>query len=716
MRYDIMIAILIFYPMVGALVSYLVGLKWKNARNLVVNIVTISEFALTAFTVLSAYGMVSRFVEVMASGPSTAEYMPVIIGNYMDFALEIPAVCGLGLHFTLDGFRFVYALVVTFMWMMVTLLCPEYFKKYRNRNRFYAFLLVTLGATMGVFLSTDFFTTFIFFEIMSLTSYVWVAHDEKPEAMKAAETYLGISVIGGMVMLMGIFMLWDAVDTLAFDEIINGIMFGYGSMVELPGQVIAAGVCILFGFAVKAGAFPVHIWLPKAHPVAPAPASALLSGVLTKTGIFGIVAVTVLIFQYTNWFGYVLLAVAVVTMLLGALLALFSVDLKRVLACSSLSQIGFILTGVAVLAVSHGSNVLAARGALIYMVNHSILKLVLFMAAGVIYMNTHKLNLNDIKGFGRKKPLLNIVFLTGVLGISGIPFFNGYVGKTLIHEGMLEVTSIPGIVEILYLFAGGCTLAYMLKLYICIFIEKNNDAEKQAEFDAKKKYMNFGSAFALIGSAIVIPVIGVIPNVTADFIMDVGQKFFQVGLLEHEVHYFAFHNMKGSLVSIAIGCILYYALVRVCLTNKNAEGKAEYADVWPKWLDLENLIYRPIFIRFIPFLCGVICRCLDSMVDFFVVGLRKTVYKDSEIPHELPEGNPLTHALAIVLDKIVWVLNKTFCKKKPIRKSFEHILAVRWEEQAENNQIIGRSLSYGLFLFCVGLVLTIIYLMWVILK
>ena len=297
MRYDIMIAILIFYPMVGALISYLVGLKWKNARNLVVNIVTISEFALTAFTVLSAYGMVSRFVEVMASGPSTAEYMPVIIGNYMDFGLEIPAVCGLGLHFTLDGFRCVYALVVTFMWMMVTLLCPEYFKKYRNRNRFYAFLLITLGATMGVFLSTDFFTTFIFFEIMSLTSYVWVAHDEKPEAMKAAETYLGISVIGGMVMLMGIFMLWDAIGTLAFNEIINGIMFEYGSLVELPGQVIAAGICILFGFCVKAGAFPVHIWLPKAHPVAPAPASALLSGILTKTGIFGIVAVTVLIFN-----------------------------------------------------------------------------------------------------------------------------------------------------------------------------------------------------------------------------------------------------------------------------------------------------------------------------------------------------------------------------------------------------------------------------------
>lgn len=714
MRYDILIAILIFYPMVGALISYLIGLKSKTARNLVANLVAISEFAVAAFTVFSGYGLVNLFVSSLAAENQTIS--PVVMGTFMDFQLNLPEICGMGLHFTLDGFRCVYVLVVSFMWMMVTILCPEYFVKHHNRNRFYTFLLVTLGATMGVFLSTDFFTTFVFFEIMSLTSYVWVAQEEKPEALKAAETYLGISVIGGMVMLMGIFMLWDSIGTVTFAVIAQEIMFEYGTVTELPGQVIAAGMCILFGFAVKAGAFPVHIWLPKAHPVAPAPASALLSGVLTKTGIFGMIVVTLQIFRYTDWFGYMLLAVAVVTMLLGAVLALFSNDLKRVLACSSLSQIGFIMTGIAVLAVSHGENILAARGALIYMVNHSILKLVLFMAAGVVYMNTHKLDLNEIRGFGRKKPLLNAVFLLGVLGISGVPFFNGYVGKTLIHEGLLEVSSIPAFVEMLFLLAGGCTLAYMLKLYICIFIEKNNDEVKQAEFDAKKKYMNFGSGFALVGSALVIPVIGLVPNITADFIMDFGQNLFSVGLMDHKVHYFAFHNMKGTLISVAIGVILYYALVRICLMGKNPEGKEEYMNYWPKWMDLENLIYRPVFIAFIPFICGIICRVLDCIVDAPVVLLRKTVYKDSPLPHELPEGNPLTHAAAMVADKVVWMLNKTVCKKKPIRKSFEHIFAVRWEEQAENTQIISRSLSYGLILFCLGLVLTIIYLMWVILK
>ena len=154
MRYDILIAILIFYPMVGALISYLIGLKSKTARNLVANLVAISEFAVAAFTVLSGYGLVNLFVSSLAAENQTIS--PVVMGTFMDFQLNLPEICGMGLHFTLDGFRCVYVLVVSFMWMMVTILCPEYFVKHHNRNRFYTFLLVTLGATMGVRITSSF--------------------------------------------------------------------------------------------------------------------------------------------------------------------------------------------------------------------------------------------------------------------------------------------------------------------------------------------------------------------------------------------------------------------------------------------------------------------------------------------------------------------------------------------------------------------------------
>ena len=185
----------------------------------------------------------------------------------------------------LDGFRSVYTLVAAFMWMMTTVFSKEYFKHYHNRNRYYLFMLLTLGATMGVLLSADLFTTFIFFEMMSLTSYVWVAHDEKKDSLRAAETYLAVAVIGGMVMLMGLFMLYHLLGP-------DGLFIDRMTVAALQCQdktvLYVAGALICVGFAAKAGAFPLHIWLPKAHPVAPAPASALLSGILTKAGIFGI--------------------------------------------------------------------------------------------------------------------------------------------------------------------------------------------------------------------------------------------------------------------------------------------------------------------------------------------------------------------------------------------------------------------------------------------
>lgn len=707
MNVGVLSVVLVFFPMAGALLSYLIGLKNKKARDICANAVTISEFLLMLFTVSNAVLVISNMA---AESGYTEKITCADLGAVMEYGYRIAGFCGLGISFRLDGFRMIYGLVTSFMWMMVTLLSPQYFETYRNRNRFYTFLLVTLGATMGVFLSADFYTTFIFFEIMSLTSYVWVAHDEKKASMRAAETYLGISVIGGMVMLMGLFMIYNAFGTLDFAELKNALVVMEGINIITP-QGIAGAICILFGFAVKAGAFPVHIWLPKAHPVAPAPASALLSGVLTKTGIYGILLVSICMMAHVPMFGFALLGVALVTMVLGAILALFSVDLKRVLACSSLSQIGFILVGVAVFVLSGMENALAARGTFIYMVNHSVLKLVLFMAAGVIFMNTHTLDLNRLKGFGRKKPFLHACFLLGVLGISGIPFFNGYVGKTLIHEGLLEVTSIPGWVEGAFLISGGCTLAYMLKLYIWIFIRKNNDESVQKKYDDRKKYLKIPGAIALGGSALMIPLLGMVPNLTADSVMDLAQNFFGV-VNEHVVHYFAFHNMKGSIASIVMGVTIYLVVVVICMEKKESEeAGSTYPDYWPAWLDLENLIYRPIFIQFIPFISQVVCRILDSLVDYTVLFLRKTLYRDSKLPHELPEGNAITHSLAVVTQDIIWVLNHTVCRKKPIRKSFEHLYAIRWAEFAENNQIIGRSLSYGLILFCGGLVLTLAYLM-----
>ena len=152
----------------------------------------------------------------------------------------------------------------------------------------------------------------------------------------------------------------------------------------------------------------------------------------------------------------------------------------------------------------------AARGALLHMVNHSLFKLVLFECAGVVYFNLHQLDLKEMRGFGRRKPLLNLAFLLGAAGIGGIPLLNGYVSKTLLHEAIVEGAAEYGWaltgVEWLFLFSGGMTLAYMTKLYGCLFVEKH--PTRQAEFDGKKKYMSPMSTLAVMLPALLLPALG----------------------------------------------------------------------------------------------------------------------------------------------------------------------------------------------------------------
>lgn len=145
---------------------------------------------------------------------------------------------------------------------------------------------------------------------------------------------------------------------------------------------------------------------------------------------------------------------------------------------------------------------------------------------------------------------------------------------------------------------------------------------------------------------------------------------------------------------------------------KAENGSREYVDRWPKWLDLENLIYRPILLGLLPTVCAVICRILDSFIDLFVVALRKTLYRDSPIPHERVEGNFMTEYVGRFLNLLQCIRNRFWGRKKQTHKDFVHILAARGEELSESTIIIGRSVSFGLLMFALGLMLTLIYIIW----
>lgn len=592
---------LVFSPFIGALIAYILGRRNEKARDCFAIVLTALELVLA---------VVLAFVH---SG-----------GAF----LQMGGFLVTGLSFEVNGFKAAYAVITALMWAGTTLFAPEYFRHEKEGlERYWMFILLTLGATEGVMLSGDLMTTFIFFEILSFTSFTWVIHEQTKEAVKAGYTYLFIAVFGGLVLFMGLALLYYETGTLSYADLKAAV-----DACPDRGMILAAGICVLLGFGAKAGMFPLHVWLPKAHPVAPSPASALLSGILTKVGIFGILMITLHALVEDSVFGSIILIAGMITMLLGAVLGVFSVNLKRTLACSSMSQIGFILTGVGMLillsaAGSEEGYAIALPGLLLHMVNHSIIKLTLFMCAGVVVMNLHKLNLDEIRGWGRKKNKLKIAFALGALGISGVPLMNGYMSKTLLHEGIVEgIHLLEGIsgylkaAEWIFLVSGGLTFCYMLKLFICIFVEENKDPVLQQKYDMPGAYMNLTSTIAILGSSI--------------FCLLLGQPLISTRLgafmsgNSHILHFKAFTltNLKGGAISLCIGGILYLVAVRGLLKK---DGR--YKDYWPKWLDLEDLVYRGIPARFIFALWCTVLRIVEMSTDTIIVLIRKTFMRETRV-------------------------------------------------------------------------------------
>lgn len=569
---------IVFFPFLAAMISHLINRRTETGRDYFVMTVSVMVFVAAVF--------------LFAQQGLTA--VPYYV---------IPQICGEGLTFKIDGFRSLYALLSAFTWLMTSLLSREYFQGANNQGRYHFFNLWTLGATLGIFFSADFFTTYFFFEIMTFTSFVMVINNEDVAAQEAGRLYLGGAIIGGLVMLMGINLLNEITGTIQFDQLVTVAP----QFVNQPAFWVAGGA-IFFGFAVKAGIFPMHFWLPVVYPAAPAPASAILSGILSKTGIFGALIVSLYLFPQQDAWGMLVLVLGCITMFLGALLAVFAVDLKRVLACSSFSQIGFIVLGVALSNLMGDHNALAVRGTLLHMVNHSLIKLVLFLIAGVVFMNLGSLNLNDIKGFGRGKPFLRVVFLFAALSVAGIPLLSGYVSKTLLHESLLEhIYHLKELglpyqsfkwIEKLFKLTGGMTFAYMTKLYVVLFHEGTQEAGK-ASAGQDHSYIQRKGMVAIGITALLLPGMGIFTGLM-DRMAETGIDFFHGGPLVHAVDYFHWVNLKGGLITVAIGLAVYFLFIRLLLTQKEGDGERSYPSCWPSKLDLNRGLFQPLVLGFLP--------------------------------------------------------------------------------------------------------------------
>ncbi len=452
----------VFLPLIISPLIYLIGKINERARNLL----AITTAAISFLFIANLYPIIEEESQIVYK-------TPVLM-------LE-------GMTFYVDGTAFIFALVTSFVWLLATIYSTSYMSHAHGRERFFAFLILTLAVDLGVLLTGDLFSLFIFFELLGLSSFVLVIHSETREAMKAGKKYLIMSVLGGLFLIFGIFLVFKNTGTLVIQPLLGGLA-GLGTTKYLIAATMA------LGFGVKAGMFPVHVWLPEAHPVAPSPASALLSGIMVKAGIYGIIRTLLLVFSpvegaETLWpimapAGQAMIWIGVITMFIGMVLALLQSNLKRLLAYSTISQIGYILFGIGIAAYLGFEGALGLAGAAYHFINHALYKSLLFFVAGAVYFRTNELDMRKLGGLWKKMPITFLLGLIGVFGIAGIPYFNGYASKTLLFEGIVEAAhenSVFVIAEVMFLLVSGGTIAYYLKMLSMTFFGEEKEASEKAD-------------------------------------------------------------------------------------------------------------------------------------------------------------------------------------------------------------------------------------------
>ncbi len=362
-----------------------------------------------------------------------------------------------------DNVSRLFSLLTCFVWLMAGMFSVEYMKHERDEFRFFGFYLIVLGVLIGLDYAANLVTFYVFYEMMTLTSLPLVLHELTKEAVMAGLKYLYYSIAGAFLALFGIFVIAHYADTLTFTP--GGVLNGT-ALAGHEGLMLVVVLCMIVGFGTKAGMFPMHGWLPTAHPVAPAPASAVLSGLITKAGILGIVRV---VFYMVGpdlirgtWVQTVWMVLALLTVFMGSMLAYKEPVMKKRLAYSTVSQVSYMMFGLSLLTP------LGLVGALSHVVFHSLVKNTLFLGAGAIIYKTGLKKVSELRGIGKQMPITIWCFTLVSITLVGIPPTSGFVSKWYLATGALaaDVGAFSWIGPAVLLISALLTAGYLLPVTI----------------------------------------------------------------------------------------------------------------------------------------------------------------------------------------------------------------------------------------------------------
>jgi formate hydrogenlyase subunit 3/multisubunit Na+/H+ antiporter MnhD subunit len=395
--------IFLIFPFMWGLIIWILGDEINDKIKDFFNI-----FGTTVIFILSILTFSGVFVN------KTSMTFTSCIGLVWDSKLRVDLYSGL------------LAVLISFLGWLSSIYSVDYMKHYEGRKKsYYPLLLFFIGSMNGAIVSWDFITMFFFWELMSLFAFLLVIFDRSETSINAGIKYLMMNGAGSLLMLFAVGFLY----------------FSYGSAdIEMVSKLVShsskaiviISLLFLIGLGVKAGIVPIHTWLIEAHPAAPSPISALLSGVMIKVGVYWIFRVFILMFGFGDIWNFIFCILGSITIMVGVMMALVQKDIKRLLAYHSISQIGYMILGI-------GTGVSAGVvGGLFHLLNHALFKGLLFLCAGTIIYRMKTRNLNEYGGLLKAMPITFITCLVAALSISGVPPFNGFVSKWMIYQGIIE--------------------------------------------------------------------------------------------------------------------------------------------------------------------------------------------------------------------------------------------------------------------------------------
>ena len=386
----------------------------------------------------------------------------------------------LGINLVLDGLSSLMLLAIGVVSSAAMLFSARYMEQYTAKAKYFCLFLLMVAGMNGVVLSGDIFNLFVFLEIASLASYALVGFGCEHEELEASFKYMVLGSIGSLFVLFAVALVYGNTGSLNMAAI-SGTIKGSGLNAGL-----AFALCLfIVGFGLKAALVPFHAWLPDAHPSAPAPISAMLSGILIKAlGIYALTRMVFNVFGVSIQIGWVLVVLGILSMIAGAFLAIGQWDFKRLLAYSSISQIGYVVLGIGLgcTLLARGETAyasLAILGAVFHLVNHAVYKSLLFLTSGSVQMSTGTRQMREMGGLAEKMPVTRATCTVASASIAGVPPFSGFWSKLILVIAAVQAEFYW--VAAIIVFVSLCTLIMYLKVQRYVFLGELPENLQQVE-------------------------------------------------------------------------------------------------------------------------------------------------------------------------------------------------------------------------------------------